>query len=111
MKEKTRKKLVKKLEKQIPDFAKKIAPVYQTLSWEWSSHTIPTKSEIQDTLYFLLKAMKEEKIKYIKSGGLFIRFFKDDYLWIGELGFEKTIEEYIETKKEKQRSEDENSHE
>lgn len=59
----------RELEKMVPDFAKKVAPVYYALEWEWSpgrtSPHIPSIGELETTLYDLIRGLTDE---YVKNG-------------------------------------------
>jgi len=57
------------LRKLVPTFARRVAPVYEFLKWEWSpgdtpAH-IPDVEEIEQTLYDLVNGLSEE---YVGSG-------------------------------------------
>jgi len=61
------------LEKMVASFALKIAPVYQTLEWQWSPgkstpHT-PSVGEIENTLYSLIEALTGDHDE-LCTGGL-----------------------------------------
>ena len=52
------------LKKMVPEFAKKVAPVYELLGWEWSPRDtaphIPSVDEIERTLYDLIEDLTEQ---------------------------------------------------
>ena len=54
----------RELEKMMLGFAKKVAPVYQIVEWEWSplgtAPHIPSVGEIESTLYDLIEGLTEE---------------------------------------------------
>jgi len=62
------------LEKMVPSFAAKIAPVYQTLEWQWapgkSSPHIPFFGEIANTLYSLIEDLISGDHDEVGTGGL-----------------------------------------
>ncbi|GAI88659.1 unnamed protein product [marine sediment metagenome] len=62
------------LEKMVPSFAAKIAPVYQTLEWQWSpgksTPHIPLVGEIENTLYSLIEGLTPSGYDEACTGGL-----------------------------------------
>lgn len=62
------------LEKMVPSFAAKIAPVYQTLEWQWSPGKsmphIPSVGEMENTLYSLIEALTGGDHDEVSTGGL-----------------------------------------
>jgi len=52
-----------KLKEMVPDFARKVAPIYGLLGWEWSPGKskphIPSVGEIENTLYSLIEGLTE----------------------------------------------------
>ncbi len=67
------KEIKSKLNKMVPDFAMKVAPIYRLLKWEWSPGQskphIPSVGEIENTLYGLIEDLTDEYIKH-GTGGL-----------------------------------------
>lgn len=63
-----------KLQEMVPEFAAKIAPVYQTLKWQWSpgksAPHIPSVSEIENTLYSLIEGLTGGDHDEVCAGGL-----------------------------------------
>jgi len=63
-------KIKAELEKMVPDFARKVLPIYSLLGWEWSpgktTPHIPSVGEVEKTLYSLIEGLTEE---YVVSGG------------------------------------------
>lgn len=61
------------LKKMVPSFAAKIAPVYQTLEWQWSPGKsmphIPLVGEIENTLYSLIEGLAGDHDE-VGTGGL-----------------------------------------
>lgn len=63
---------IKQFRKKIPKFAKKVAPLYQQLNWEWKGVTnrIPNEEDIKNTLFRLLGYLEEENGLGGSTGGL-----------------------------------------
>ena len=61
---------IQSIESRIPDFAKRLAKLYQADNWTWGlceEEHIPYDNEIKDTLFELVGYLKEA----IEEGGLF----------------------------------------
>lgn len=54
------------LKGMVPDFARKVAPIYSLLGWEWSpgktAPHIPSVGEIENTLYSFIERLTEEYV-------------------------------------------------
>ncbi len=64
-----------KLQEMVPEFAAKIAPVYEALKWQWSpgksTPHIPSVGEIENTLYSLVEGLADaSNYDEICTGGL-----------------------------------------
>ena len=80
------------LKKLVPDFAKRVAPVYTLMDWEWSpmdkpAH-IPDSKEIENTLDNLIDGLNEEDTGN-STGGLYVEYDIEN----GECGISFRIEE------------------
>lgn len=66
------------LEKMVPGFAAKIAPVYQTLEWQWSpgkaTPHIPSVGEIKKTLHSLIEGLTASNYDEVGTGGLSVYY-------------------------------------
>jgi len=68
------------LQLRFNDFAEKIAPVYETLNWEWASCGVPKKHDIIRCLNELLSDVKvvdlsqDFPITQIGTGGLYVGY-------------------------------------
>lgn len=80
-----------KLIQKVPDFAKKIQPLYQLLGWTWGGvkSFVPKAKEIEEALYRLISDI-DEKSLFTRTGGLTV-YIKDK----DELGMEFTVSEVI----------------
>lgn len=87
---------VEDLEAAIPDFARKIAPVYSLLGWKWTpgaSASVPNAAQIEETLRVLLHSAKKNDAGECRTGGLAV--------WIDDseeercAGMSMTIAHYI----------------
>ncbi len=57
----------------IPEFAKRLAPVYAALDWKWmNNNTPPAELDIQACLFNLLYDVAVEGNRYAGTGGLMI---------------------------------------
>lgn len=58
------KEIKEKLREMVPDFARKVLPIYSLLGWEWSpgksAPHIPSVEEIESALYSLIDGLTEE---------------------------------------------------
>ena len=83
-----------KIRKLIPDFARKIAPIYKMLEWTWWSkelhdYDIPSASEIAETLNMLLDNLGENQS--VSGGGLCVSHDKAENM----LSMEFTVLECV----------------
>jgi hypothetical protein len=67
----------------VSDFAKRVAPVYQTLGWGWSSaQGVPSVSDIEKTLRQLINLCAPEADRWAATGGLCVGFDEDGYPYL-----------------------------
>ena len=84
------------LKGMVPDFARKVLPIYGLLGWEWSpgktAPRIPSVGEIENTVYSLIERLTEE---YVVSciGGLEAYYKQPDENEPGYYGLRFTLEE------------------
>lgn len=70
--------MITKQQREIKEFAKKIAPVYKLLKWKWFDG-VPSAKRIESVLLELLEHIKNEKgVSETSTGGLFARKEKDE---------------------------------
>lgn len=83
-----------KQQKEIKEFAKKVAPVYKLLKWKWWNG-IPNAQRIEVTILELLKSIENNEGNCETStGGLFAKKEKDEDFGITTTyGFK--VEEYF----------------
>lgn len=71
---KQRTKAVEFLRKAAPVIAKRLAPVYETLGWEWSSRNgayhVPTEREVLDAINNLIADLLNPNSINVASGGI-----------------------------------------
>lgn len=72
------KEIKEKLREKVPDFARKVLPIYSLLEWEWSlgksAPHIPSVGEIENALYSLIDGLTEEY--WVHSGGGLEAYYK-----------------------------------
>lgn len=89
-KKELRKMLLKELKREIPDFAKRVAPIYKILRWTWWGKEIPDKHRITKVLNQQMEDMTENvKNEGFSTGGLSIEIEYDaeDGSTVGMIGF------------------------
>jgi len=64
--------------KQAKDLARKIAPIYKLLKWEWRDEGIPDEIDIYDTIRMLLSNLKKD-VDCSSTGGIFVERKKDEF--------------------------------
>jgi len=72
-----------KLKEKIPDFARKIAPMYFSLEWKWymdGKYVVPDVLDIAEALNMLLDNLGEGQS--VSTGGLSISHDKEDNTFI-----------------------------
>jgi len=86
------------LRKLVPDFAERVAPVYEFLKWEWSpggqiAH-VPDAKEIEKTLLDLIEGLTDKHVG-LGTGGLEVYYDLPDKETGdgGEYGLRFSIEE------------------
>ncbi len=90
------------LRQQPTIFAKKIAPVYKVLEWDWHDKGVPSEEEIKKRLQRMVKSFleKPETTKYL-GGGLYVQIEPeydgpDNILnWEISLGFDCNASNWI----------------
>lgn len=76
-------KLTKALQSKVPEFALKVAHLYQLLEWKWTTgvkdeYEIPGVIELRKALYNLIIGLNKAESSDYTSGGLGVRIFKND---------------------------------
>lgn len=87
------------LNKMVPGFAIRVAPVYQLLRWEWSPgkqapHT-PSVGEIENALYDLIERLRDGHEDDYSSGGLSTYYRMPDEDEAGCYGLAFELEEEV----------------
>ncbi|MBA7567810.1 hypothetical protein ES708_09528 [subsurface metagenome] len=86
------------LKKMVPSFAAKIAPVYETLKWQWSPEKstphIPSVGEIENLLYGLIEGLTGDFCE-LTSGGLSAYYRMPDNSESGCYGLSFECEEEV----------------
>ncbi len=79
----------------VPEFAKKVAPVYKLLGWEWSPEReephIPDGSEIAAELNELIDDLTQGNHDGRGTGGLYVHYSLPDKYESGSYGLSLTI--------------------
>lgn len=75
--------LVKALKEKVSDFSLKVVHVYKLLEWRWASEipgelSIPTVSEIRESLYQMIDYVKNHETTHYTGGGLGIELEKNE---------------------------------
>jgi hypothetical protein len=70
-----------------PNFAKKVAPIYELLGWKWMSKGIPNQQQIENTVNSLIKEL--EVNHSISTGGIKVFYYKEERKY----GIEFTVSE------------------
>ncbi|MBA7471047.1 hypothetical protein ES707_06340 [subsurface metagenome] len=92
------KEIKRKLEEKVPDFARKVLPIYSLLEWKWfpgkSTPHIPSIGEIENTLYNLIERLGEG-FEDISIGGLSAYYRMPDEDEAGCYGIAFELEEEV----------------
>ena len=58
--------------KKVPEFAKKVAPLYGCLGWKWTGVGVPGEADIERELYRLIDNVVAQGLKSCATGGLVV---------------------------------------
>jgi len=75
---------------KVPEFARKVKPIYSLLEWEWGEDKVPTVEEIEEALYELIDGLKDDETR-LGTGGLYIGIDKAD----GQASLSMVIDEFV----------------
>jgi len=92
----TQEEIKERLKEKIPEFAKKIAPLYQELNWDWCDEGVPTTINIAETLRSLIDSLDitdTKEAQEIITGGLTVYWRKPTEFASGQFGIRFTVEE------------------
>ena len=95
------KEIKEKLEEMVPDFARRVLPIYSLLEWKWSlgktTPHIPSVGEIENTLYGLIEDLtptpSDEEYRVTDTGGLEVYYSKPIEALPGHYGLRFVLEE------------------
>ena len=71
-----------------PAFAQKVAPVYQTLNWNWFYlESYPTEDQIHEHIIELIEQLSDDVLS-VSSGGIKVSIEEEEGFPIGRLAME-----------------------
>lgn len=85
--------LKQKMIESSPVFARRVAPIYKVLDWNWFYlDSYPTEEQIQEHIVELIEKLSYNDVLYISSGGIKVSIDEEEGFPIGRLAMEIEME-------------------
>jgi hypothetical protein len=85
--------LKQKMTESAPVFARRVAPIYKALDWNWFYlESYPTEEQIQEHIVELIEKLSYGNVLCISSGGIKVSIDEEEGFSIGRLAMEIEME-------------------